>query len=419
MDDLFIIPVPESFEFKRLALNFGLRSAQAAHRNQVVYGLGSVRYLRQISWSLAAIYLYTETMNERERRKYRINASAIAHGIEALVGKSTYFDNLQNSSEKNFNYIGVRAFTREYNEGIIDERRVWSFGWLRQPGHYVHSNTFRQETTSALSDLGLTEGSTRFNLMRLSPKGRAVAMEFVGQRIGKETVLDYLANWVKAGDSLPFAINGMEWAAFVKALAPNNLTEKEKELYRNLFKDAVLYNGRLLLYQRMPRCGTEEALYKDLKKAGERDYCTEIDAARCFESLQKAIRDFFLSCVEQVRKDVCKFADLEKALATKIRSLRDSARAYAKFGAYAYGRAEAARIIDSDFRGIISYVLDGNRAMTLYRDSVQKGPLFASATDLLKENYDEEDIETAKGIDWPLQRLRQWRNLCVECGVCK
>lgn len=255
--------------------------------------------------------------------------------------------------------------------------------------------------------------------MRLSPKGRAIAMEFVGQRIGKETILDYLANWVKAGNSLPFAISGMEWTAFVKALAPNNMTGKEKELYRNLFKKAVLYNGRQLLYQRMLRCGTEDALYRDLKKAGERSYCTEIDAARCFELLQKAIREFFLACVKQVRKDVCKFADLEKALAKEIKSLRNIAQSYAEFKAYAYGLAEAARIIGSDFKGIISYVLEGNRAMTLYKDSVQKGPLFTSATDLIKENCDEEDIGSARQIDWPLQRLRQWRNLCVECGVCK
>ena len=63
---------------------------------------------------------------------------------------------------------------------------------------------------------------------------------------------------------------------------------------------------------------------------------------------------------------------------------------------------------------MLDLIISNNKSILIKTDMVMKGPLYAAAKDWSFE------LDRQKNNDkkWPLSRLRQWRNLCIDCGIC-
>ena len=408
MNDLFLIPSPECFENSRLTVDFGLRTALLKHRTAVVPCIGTVRFLRQMTWSLAAIYLCTECIDERTRRSQRITATAVANAIEALACKARY----DYASRDSFGFYGSRAFGRESSDGIFERRDVWTFAWLSQTNNYVQ-NTYRQSASAAIYALELTEGSSRFNSMSLTTDGRNIAIEFLQQKVGDKTLKSFLSSWVCNSKWVP-SVNSSAWKEFLASVDPMQQTVSERGLYATVFEKQVRYNGRQILVPRMKICGSEKDLLANLKQSKEDRYRTEILVAKAFDEFHNAVKKLFSGCVKLMDCNIYKLKIFEDRLKAEIEDVKDKGVSYLKFQEFAYGEAEVGEIIKSKFEKMLDLIISNNKSILIKNDMVMKGPLYAAAKDWSFE------LDRQKNNDekWPLSRLRQWRNLCIDCGIC-
>lgn len=408
MNDLFLIPSPESFENSRLTVDFGLRTALLKHRTAVVPCIGTVQFLRQMTWSLAAIYLCTESFDERTRRIQRISATVVANAIEALACKAMY----NYASRDSFDFYGSRAFGRECSDGIFERRDVWTFGWLGQTKNYVQ-NTYRQSASAAIYALGLTEGSSRFNSMKLTPEGRNIAIEFLQQKVGDKTLKSFLSSWICNPKWVPSA-NSSAWKEFLGSVNPTLQTVSERMLYAAVFEKQVRYNGKQILMPRMKKCSSEKDLLANLKQSKEERYHTEILAAKAFDEFHNAVKKLFSGCVKLMDSNIYNLKDIEGRLKLEIKDVKERGESYLKFKEFAYGKVEVGEIIKSKFRKMLDLIISNNKSILIKTDMVMKGPLYAAAKDWSFE------LDRQKNNDkkWPLSRLRQWRNLCIDCGIC-
>lgn len=360
-----------------------------------------------MTWSIAAIYLCTECIDERTRRNQRITATSVANAIEALACKARY-----DASHNSFEFYGSRAFGREWSNGIFERRESWTFAWLSQSKNYVQ-NTYRQSASAAIYALELTEGSSRFNSMKLTAEGRNIAIEFLQQKVGDKTLRSYLSLWVSNPKWVPSA-NSAIWSDFLASLNPNQQTITERVLYAAVFEKHVRYNGKQILIPRMKQCKSEKELLTDLKNTNEKRYYTEILAAKAFDELHNSVKKLFSGCVELVESNIFNLKDIETKLKTEIAQVKYTGEAYLRFNEFAYGYAEINLMIRSNFREMLNLIISDNKAMLVKSKMVMKGPLFAAA----KDWSDEQKRQKTTDESWPLSRLRQWRHLCSDCGVC-
>lgn len=195
----WFIPVPEEPTPRRALVHLGLNGADRHYRELVVPGIGSVWFVRQLSWAVAGIAL------SKDLPQYR--PSVVANAVEALACKY-YWDYIDEEDTERIH--GVRAFAR-YPD-------AWGFTDLAQTRYFVQ-NTYRQNTVRALSDrtgLGFTTGGRLFNAMVLTKHGEDLARLFLEQRAGRGRAYlrSCLSRWI-AGDE--DAING---GTVQKALDP-------------------------------------------------------------------------------------------------------------------------------------------------------------------------------------------------------
>ena len=409
MNDVFAIPIPEEFENQRLTVDFGLRTALLAHKNAVVPYIGTVSFLRQMTWSLAAIYLCTEYKDEATRHKLHVSATSVANAIEALACKAKY-----NPELRDFEYRGSRAFGREWNDGFFYRKNVWTFDWLSRTKNYVQ-NTYRQSASAAIYDLNLTEASSRYNSMRLTNEGRSIALEFLQQNVFGKNVISYLYSWVRKPNGLPLSIDN--WRKFAKKMDPAALTSKEKKLYESIFEEKIRYNENQILMPRMKNCVSQKKLLLSLNKNDEIEvsYYNEICAAMAFDDFLDATKKLFSKCIELMASNICNLKELENRLETEIRCVKAKGKLYLRFNKFAHGSSKVGDIINSKFGHMLNLIISDNKSIIVKNNEVNKGSLFAAAKRWSYENNQRENADKK----WPLSRLYQWHSLCVDCGICK
>jgi hypothetical protein len=161
-------PEPADLGRTRLILDLGLRATDQALSELVVPGIGRVSFVRQLSWSAAAIALSDELRVSEART---IRPTVISHGLEALGCKLAFKEDASSAR-----ILGKRAFGRD------QELALWTFSDLKQRRHYVR-NTHRQATARALVGLKLAAG-VRFDRFELKDQGPALAAAFLDQQVG-------------------------------------------------------------------------------------------------------------------------------------------------------------------------------------------------------------------------------------------
>jgi hypothetical protein len=228
--DAWYSPIPEGLSSKRLTLRFGLRSAWNHHRELVLPNLGSIRFVRQVSWACGAICLQQSQPEVRSL----FSKSQAAHALEALGSKALW---ITNGRQVQKNLLGSRNFARDPNDSIRSAME------LSRPGNYV-SITWRQRTTASLKGLGFASG-TRFNRFLLEAPGDEMTKSFLSQEWDGRTGLKYwLTDWFR-GKRDPSSEE--EWERLAKLLSQANPTYKERELIRRRVEASCRPNIQHLL----------------------------------------------------------------------------------------------------------------------------------------------------------------------------
>ena len=194
----------------RALLDLGLRSADQHFRELVVPGIGSVWFVRQLSWTTAAI-----RMVEHHGVKSFTKTDA-AHAIEALACKAEYLHD-----KESLRIRGKRAFDKDPDGNVTRSAAA-----LVKPGSYV-STTFRQGTTRALTSLGLATGG-RFRQFCLTPAGASLADEILkgsGFGSGNRNLASSLKGWFDDSTA-----SGWQWNSVQRALSPNSPTKSERDI---------------------------------------------------------------------------------------------------------------------------------------------------------------------------------------------
>ena len=277
-------PAQSELSSSRLSLDFGLRSADLFYRELVVPQLGSVWFVRQLSWALGALALRHEMHREGGNVP---KATAISHGIEALACKLEF----HSSGEEAFGRIlGRRAFARDR------ENEIWNFQRLRQRVYYVQ-NTHRQATTRAIrteAGLGFCRG-TRFDLLELEPVGKALGDAFLRQRIAPNlggSLRNWLLGWLRADREVP---NGAP--TLWRALCPTQPSSEEQALVQSRLLDTSSdgCRKRQRLAKALGRAAAmpdiEDLVVPRLRREGHVQQAHEVLAARAFGAMLDRMRE--------------------------------------------------------------------------------------------------------------------------------
>jgi len=201
-------PEPAELSGSRLILDLGLRSTDQRLRELVVPGIGRVWFVRQLSWSVAAILLRDELCAERDSS---IRATTISHALEALGCKLEFRENADGDR-----ILGKRAFGRDIEDSH------WSFSDLTKRRHYVQ-NTYRQMTSRTLLGLGLATGS-RYERFELTEIGRELAEAFLRQEVGQgeAPLRKRITSWIND--------EAIDYRSMRKALSPNHPGADESDV---------------------------------------------------------------------------------------------------------------------------------------------------------------------------------------------
>lgn len=213
--DVWYSPIPEGLSSKRLTLRFGLRSAWNHHRELVIPNLGSIRFVRQVSWACGAIHL--QQLQPEVRSLF--TKSQAAHALEALGSKALW---ITKGRQVQNNLLGSRNFARDPNDSVFGAME------LSRPANYV-SVTWRQRTTASLKGLGFASGA-RFNRFLLEAAGEEMTESFFSQEWdGRMGLKCWLTDWFR-GKRDPSSED--EWKRLAKLLSQANPTDKERDLLR-------------------------------------------------------------------------------------------------------------------------------------------------------------------------------------------
>jgi hypothetical protein len=275
---------PSKQERSRITLNFGLGRADRLLRERVVPGLGRVWFVRQLSWSVAALALRATTNTK---------ASAIGHALEALGCKLEW--NQNPDSER---LLGKRAFGRDA------DNEVWAFAKLRTTKHYVQ-NTHRQaaaRTLRAAGGLGFADGA-RFDAYTLTTTGQQLADAVLDQPVGKGggKLRTWLEKWILGGeiDATP---------KLREALAPSYASDEERKLVRaRLFHVTEVTGDACARRRNAAKVLGHGRDLKDmlevatgLREAGHIAHADDVVAARAFGTMLDRARDLVALVSERV-----------------------------------------------------------------------------------------------------------------------
>lgn len=183
MSSEWFLASPETIELKRIDTTLGLRGAIRYYNDLVAPGIGSVRFVRQLTWSCLAIRHATEN---------KVSSIRLGNAIEA-IGLKAYFEKTQGVEYK---FRGTRAFKRT---SYADEN---SFKGLSQRKNYVLI-TYRQNTSRSLpleGGLGFIEAGSGFETFEISSAGHELLESH--QSNYRLDVGKILTDWIK-GDKSP------------------------------------------------------------------------------------------------------------------------------------------------------------------------------------------------------------------------
>jgi hypothetical protein len=393
MGSYWFAAAPSRQERSRVSLNFGLGRADRLLRERVVPELGKVWFVRQLTWSVAAIAL-----RERLRGMTNTKASAISHGLEALGCKLEW--NRYPDSER---ILGKRAFGRDTADG------VWAFDKLKTTKHYVQ-NTHRQAAARTIRDvggLGLATGS-RFDAYALTTNGQELADAFLDQPVGKGSgkVRARLEAWI-GGDDIDRS------SSLRHAVAPSCPSDRERELVRaRIFGvtgepcERRLHAAQALGHGRELREMLDVAAR--LRDAGHVEHADDVVAAHSFGMMIDRARD--LAALVSARVDEAKFG-WPLAEATEDREIKNAVAALKASGALFLKKADAAKLDESKSRAfaralekdIVEVVQSVARAtpevFSVAENRVMRGPLFRIVESSVAMREAFENKETEDGAD--------------------
>lgn len=188
---------PASLQVERRTRGLELGGAVRYYNEVAVPGMGGLWFAKPLFLSLLGI---------RIAEGSQVSNITAANAVEALAC-CLAFD--RNKWERNNRLAGRRKLRG------IEER---TFKVLGRPGTYV-TQPMRMATTSALPALGLVEpGSSRFNAMRLSERGRTfLEKASKDYRPHRSDLIDYLRSWregredrVNQGEALASALSPLQ-----------------------------------------------------------------------------------------------------------------------------------------------------------------------------------------------------------------
>lgn len=399
-------PIPSALTAKRLSLDFGLRSADLYFRDLVVPGIGSVWFVRQLSWPLAALALRKKLLSSRLR------PAEICFAIEALACKLEFMHGDKDSSR----IFGRRAFGRDTNGN------QWSFSQLRKMTNYVR-NTHRQAAMRAIRSeqgLGLAHG-TRFDLFELEPVGLQMAEAFLSQRVGQggTTLETWLLKWIAGQQQIPDKPTTLR-----EALTPERATQKERDLIctRLLGIDTLACKKRQQLARAIGRAANlssiEDVVIKPLHNAGHAAQADEVLAARAFGAMLDRARDVVSKLTSTVERDRGGVAlttlAKDSGIHGELENLRKVANNYIERSDTANVQLAspldfAKAVTHDDGVGVIrSLVQHADQVLGLANDAVVRGPLFrvVSPTDGSEATDNTEDDEQSKAPDFTGRTFR-------------
>jgi len=367
-------PAPSELSAARLSLDFGLRAADLWFRERVVPELGGVRFVRQLSWPVAALALHAEW---KQTRGSAPRPSAICHGLEALACKLEYWH--EPGEGPSDRVRGRRAFDRDFADDTNGE--VWDFARLRRPTYYVR-NTFRQTASRVLrveTGLGFVRGP-RFDQFALEKVGEELADAFLDQPVGKGggSLRKLLLTWLQDGlepDRLTRSVR--------EALSPDRPTAPECKVVRaRLFEVGTAGCAtRTHLAAAVGRAkeppDLDTVVVENLRARGRDAQARDLRAARAFGAMLDRSLDVAARVTELVEASgagigVTALAQ-DKQMASRTKALRDAAR---RLGA----RAEEAGIVEPDSRAYAMAVVQAAEdAAVVARVVTAAGELFALA----------------------------------------
>lgn len=405
-NESLFITTPDSFDAGfRMNTSFGLRPLEHAHDEEVVPKIGSLEFVRQASWAVGAIKLFTE--NEEVRAVARTPAT-LANAIEALGCKLE------------FRYH-PELFQKKHRRGILAFKRpnsvnLWKFSDLKKKSSYVQ-NTYRQNVVSALYDLGLCDSSTRFNQMQLTDIGQSLADNFLkGQNNDLNKILSY---WV---------CNNSEQKNkdYTELLSPDYCSSGEKNILRqclNTFDNDSDSQKRIRLIKSMKSITTKEKkcwnelrrLLKNGDLSGER-HAHQIENAIRFEKIKNHVRALYNECTNYMFK--CNSGSCSFSILCNVENI---IKAYKnlKHSVETYHKAAQSKLpivghdnllLNSAYQNIkntLRYLVEHEgRALICKGDDIAKGPL------LKEDGFKPIDEGTQ---NWGHPKLNQFYKLWREC----
>lgn len=411
MPSSYFIPLPEDFDVRRAELGLGLRGAARYYNELVAPGIGGAWRVRHLSWAVAGLALHGAGA--------RRSPTMIAHGVEALGNKVSWSEHPDRSRAR---LRGRRAFERTPDQ--------WAFEQLARRTYYVQV-THRQQVTRALPDdtgLHLTEGSTRYNAMRLSSAGHELAGAFLEQRVpnqGQPALRKVLRDWMAR------SFDPSNQAGRLRPLlSPDEATPDERAIVRRRLRATLSRNtelgrrdperrARLIdVVTSNPDAGVLDAL---LAQGGE-SHVLDIRAARAFDHMRAAavavLQEVALAVREQDRPRVSALA-ARPEIAEAIVRLRSAATEYTRQATLCGPlRADLAafthRMASGDAALIAGLVERDGRVLILAGDHVARGALFRTELGARGEEDDEAPDEDVSGL--PHRRLGQFVALWRSCA---
>jgi len=251
-------------------LALGLRRAERHFRELTVPGIGGVSFVRQLSWAVAGLQLASSLP--------KVRPAIIANAVEALGCKLAYFKG-KKKGERSDRLRGVRAFERD--------KDALQFRCLSKRRWYVQV-TYRQGSVGPLVDLGLAEGSRRYNAMRLTDAGRSLAKELLFFQ-GKRKLGTELDEWIRSPDSTPRT-------SLWRYLGPDSPSQGERAVVKCRLTAANAYeclpsDRRLRLIEALEEAPLDFDQFMDvLRRRGEDGAANHLELARSFADLARACR---------------------------------------------------------------------------------------------------------------------------------
>ena len=412
MEESLFITTPDSFDdASRTNTSFGLRALEHAHDEEVVPQIGSLEFVRQASWAVAAIKLFKD--NEKVRAIAK-TPTMLANAIEALGSKLefTYAASVFKAKHRR----GILAFNRS------NSRYLWKFNDLKKKFNYVQ-NTYRQNVVGALQDLGLCDGgSTRFNQMQLTKLGEDLAEGFLNPQEGTKTKT-VLINWVSNGSE-------KKDRNYMEILSPDYCSKAEKNLLMQCLNARVLGGNvfdpekRIRLIKLLETIPANEKNPWDKIRVKLKDdklgkyHCQQIDNAIRFEKIKNCIRNLYNECANYMSENnsnTCSFSQFynENDIVKAYESFRKAVEMYRNNAQHKLpAESQKNLLITSAYKKIedtLRYLVEHEGRALIYNGSgVIKGSLLKKDGFLPREDSDIQN--------WGHPKISQLNTLWRDCN---